>query len=109
MNHHFPACSYRPGKLFAALTYMSENCRQKGQRRQFFFALLKNYLKFSRKVIVCNELLRRPFPCQQFSIRKSFNLQTIERSHMFVQGFHGVKNENIEEIAQRRPEFGFGT
>ena len=27
---------------------------------------------------------------------------------MSVQGFHGVENENIEEIAQRRPEFGFG-
>src|SRR5215813_917891 len=45
---------------------------------------------------------------QQFSVRKSFDLQPIERSHMSVQGFHGVENENIEEIAQRRPEFGFG-
>src|SRR5262249_10438172 len=45
---------------------------------------------------------------QQFSIRKSFDLQPIERSHMSVQGFHGIENENIEEIAQRRPEFGFG-
>jgi hypothetical protein len=45
---------------------------------------------------------------QQFSIRKSLYLQTIERSHVSVQGFHGVKNENIEEMAHRRPEFGFG-
>jgi hypothetical protein len=45
---------------------------------------------------------------QQFSVRKSFNLKTIVGSHASVQSFHRLKNDGIEEIAQRGPELGLG-
>jgi hypothetical protein len=34
-----------------------------------------------------------------------FNLKTIERSHMPIEGLYGFKNKDIEKVSYRSPEF----